>query len=140
MEYMLPSVFGWPASLFGVSCSISWAPSPSRPPRRGNAAPSNAVPTPEIGVVLEGGDEHEPTGDCGGGSGGGTTSSSSAGNRFETSPLPRVTAWYGACCEIPAFARTRERILTHWHKMVGTYPKYHAKMLAKVPKMPPNYP
>jgi hypothetical protein len=26
------------------------------------------------------------------------------------------------------------------YEMVGTYPKCHAQMLAKVPKMPPKYP
>lgn len=63
MEHMLPSVFGWPRSLFCVDD--------------------------------------------------GSSSSSSS----ETSPLPRVTAWYRECLDMPAFAKVRETILTHWREM-----------------------
>lgn len=146
MEYVLPSVFGWPRSLFGVSRLVSWAPSPSRwvPPRGPNT--SQPPPPPEVGVVLEGGDEHveeedheihgksekhenrgnrESRGNFGDNGdvesvdengealkqGGGSTGSD------ERSPLPRVTAWYGGCCEIRAFENNREAMLTHWLRM-----------------------
>lgn len=128
MEYMLPSVFGWPRSLFGVSRSVSWAPSPSRWVPPGPSYTSRPPPPPEIGVVLEGGDEHDENhenhenhgtlgkdGDESGDENGEAITQGGTGSG--RSPLPRVTAWYGGCCEIHAFENNREAILTHWHRM-----------------------
>jgi glutathione S-transferase len=75
MEHMLPSVFGWPHSLFSV--------------------PRSSRSSSDADTVEQ--EEEEPA--------------------RAPSPLPRVTAWYRECCEIPAFQAVRETILAHWRKM-----------------------
>ena len=84
--------------------TAEWLPPRGSATRLKNAGGADATVTPpETDVVLEGGGDE---------------------NKYESypppeppSPLPRVTAWYGACCQVHAFEITRETILTHWRRM-----------------------
>ena len=106
--------------------TAEWLPPRGSVTRVRNAGGADATVTPpETDIVFEGGgdenkyDENFPAP----GNFNNSPSSPPPGSRGSylapdpPSPLPRVTAWYGACCQIHAFEITRETILTHWRRM-----------------------
>lgn len=88
-EYMLPSVFGWPESLFSI---------PPLPP--GEEGDITAPTSSGLAGNTSRQSDHRHH------------------DKEEPSPLPHITAWYRRCVrESPAFAGVRGTILAHWRRM-----------------------